>query len=209
MDIIQLVAEIGKSTVTSINSSTTISDYVQAAIISAFATSIVSIIGFFVTNKSIKKSFKNELEKQKSAVHIEKMSIIPYEVLALMDSMIEGNKKQSNSKRIDDKQLEKFKSMMNTIYSYGTEEAIKIISLMQKENYESNGESINLNMYRMMSFYVLLATQIKSDVTGIKVNPEFWFRMRITDYSQKKEEFKVANNKLVRELELCEKFEIE
>lgn len=52
---------------------------------------------------------------------------------------------------------------------------------MQKENYDTNGEITFLDKYRMMSLYVLLATQIKHDVTEISVSPELWFQMRLSD----------------------------
>mgnify|MGYP000803527338 CR=1 FL=1 len=50
--------------------------------------------------------------------------------------------------------------------------------------------------YRAISLYTLLATQIKYDVTGIAVSPEFWLQMKLNDYSVSKSEFKKANNLL-------------
>ena len=38
---------------------------------------IISIIGFVLTFVSLSKSFKNELNKQRMGVHIDKMSTIP------------------------------------------------------------------------------------------------------------------------------------
>ncbi len=60
----------------------------------------------------------------------------------------------------------------------------------------------------MMASYVLLATQIKYDVTEISVSPELWFQMRLTDYEVNKVEFKNANNKLIDELKLKKEFKI-
>ena len=59
-----------------------------------------------------------------------------------------------------------------------------------------------------MYLYVLLATQIKFDVTGTYVNPEQWFKMRLTDYDKNRDEIRKANNKLVDELELNIKMKI-
>ena len=56
--------------------------------------------------------------------------------------------------------------------------------------------------YRAISLYTLLATQIKYDVTGIAVSPEFWLQMKLNDYSVSKSEFKKANNLIVKELNL-------
>ncbi len=48
----------------------------------------------------MKKNFKNELKRQRNNIALEKMSTRPYEVLVLMDEMIEServkNKTQKN-----------------------------------------------------------------------------------------------------------------
>lgn len=179
-----------------------ISDDLLGVIITAGVTSIISIIGFVVTNITMRKNFKNELIKQRDSIALEKMATMPFEVLELMDRMMELNEK---TERIE---LENFKRMMNEIYSYGSEKAISLVSLMQKENYAANGDETKMNRYRVMASYVLLATQIKFDVTGTYVNPELWFRMRITDYEKNKTDLKKANNQLVKELELSDKLKI-
>lgn len=186
------------------------SDDLKGAIITALVTGIISIIGFIVTNASMKKDFKNELKKQRDSVALEKMSTMPYEILELMDEMFESVKvkNENQKKRIVDKNYERFKEIMNKIYSYGSEDAIKIVSLMQKENYEANGNTDNMNKYRNISVYVLLATQIKYDVTEILVNTELWMQMRLTDYAANKEKIKQEMNKLVDELELRKEFKI-
>lgn len=180
------------------------SDDLKGAIITALVTGIISIIGFIITNMSMRKNFKNELIKQRDSIALEKMSTMPYEVLDLMDRMIKA--KQSWNEKSE---LNNFKKMMNEIYSYGSEKAISLVALMQKENYAANGDISKMDKFRVMSSYVLLATQIKFDVTGTYVNPEFWFRMRITDYEKNRNEIKVANNKLVRELDLDKKLNID
>ena len=184
------------------NGSSGMSDDLKGAIITALVTGIISIIGFIVTNASMKKNFKNELKRQRDSVALEKMST--------MDEMIESGKikNELQKKKTMEQNFKHFKEIMNTIYSYGTEKSIKIVSLMQKENYAANGKTASLDKYRMMSSYVLLATQIKYDVTEISVSPELWFQMRLTDYEANREEFMNANNKLVDELKLKEEFKI-
>lgn len=76
---------------------------------------------------------------------------------------------------------------------------------MQKENYTLRN-TVSFNKYRAISMYILLATQIKSDVTGIRVSPELWLEMKITDYANNKDEFKKVNNDIVRELKLESSF---
>lgn len=186
-----------------------VSDEIKGAIITALITGIISILGFIITYVSMKKSFKNELKKQRDSVALEKMSTMPFEVLVLMDEMINSNKCTNNQQNNNfDAAMNHFREIMNTIYSYGSEKAIRIVSTMQKENYAASGNTDNLDKYRLMSLYVLLATQIKYDVTEIAVCPQFWYEMRITDFSSNKSEFKKANNQLVKELKLNDEFKI-
>lgn len=182
---------------------TNMSDDLKGAIITALVTGIISIIGFIVTNVSMRKSFKNELLKQRDSIALEKMSTKPFEVLDLMDRMIKAKDSWNEKEELDN-----FKKMMNEIYSYGSEEAISLVALMQKENYAANGDASKMDKFRVMSSYVLLATQIKFDVTGKYVNPEFWFRMRITDFEKNRKEIREANNQLVKELSLSDKLKI-
>ena len=169
------------------------SEELLGVIITSGVTSIISVIGFIVTYKSMKRNFKEELEKEKTSIHIEKMSSIPYEILKLMDNIMQTGGKGDL--------LNDFTSLMDTIYAYGSKEAIKIAATMQKENYTLRN-TVSFNKYRAISMYILLATQIKSDVTGIRVSPELWLEMKITDYANNKDEFKKVNNDIVRELKL-------
>ncbi len=159
------------------------SDDLKGAIITAVVTGFISIIGFIVTNLSMRKNFKNELIKQRDSIALEKISTMPFEVLDLRDRMI-----KANNGRIGKTELDSFKKMMNSIYSYGSERAISLVALMQEENYAANGDSSKLDKFRVMSLYVLLAAQIKFDVTGTYVNPEQWFKMRLTDYDKNRDE---------------------
>lgn len=122
----------------------------KGAIITAIVTGIISIIGFVVTYNSMKKNFKNELEKEKTSVHIEKMSTIPYFILELLGKI---TKSQGQGDILN---------VMNTVYAYGSEKAIFIAATMQKENYEKAGTD-QFEKYRVNSLYTLLATQIKCD----------------------------------------------
>lgn len=187
------------STANITNGTNVMSDELIGAIITTFVTGIISIIGFIITNVSLKKSFKNELKRQRDSIALDKMSTMPYEVLILMDELLENPKNPS---------FKHFKEVMNTIYSYGSEKAIKIVSLMQKENYAANRNVNQLDMFRVMASYVLLATQIKYDVTEISVSPELWFQMRISDYELNKSKFKDTTNQLVDELDLISEFKI-
>ena len=111
------------------------SDELKGAIITAIVTGIISIIGFVVTYNSMKKNFKNELEKEKTSVHIEKMSTMPYFILELLEKM---NKSQGQGDILND-----FISLMNTVYAYGSEKAI----LIMKKRKRSSLKNIEQSLY--------------------------------------------------------------
>lgn len=205
MCIIQMIRRIlDKMILLTETSSYVMSDDLKGAIITAIVTGIISIIGFIVTNLSMRKSFKNELIQQRDNLALEKMATMPFRVLDLMDRMIKSSRNGWNQ----NKELENFQNIMNEIYSYGSVEAISLMALMQKENYAAGGNPDKMNKFRAMSSYVLLATQIKFDVTGTYVNPELWFRMRLTDFEENREDIKKENNKLVDEFNLNCKMKI-
>ena len=72
------------------------------------------------------------------------------------------------------------KELFNTIYAYGSENAIRILATMQKHNYansleEKDGEAKNM----LLAYYILLAAQIGYDVTGEIINPLSWYEIRM------------------------------
>ena len=177
-------------------------------IISVIISSIISIVGFRVTYYSMKQSFQNELKRNRDTLALDNMSKIPYRVLSLFDEMIEINSLKNNKdkERKQEENLKNFKEIMNIIYSYGSKESIKIVSLMQKENYEAAVTQINQNEYRTMAIFVLLATQIKYDVTSVAVSPRYWFVMKLKDFDSQQNRLSEATNKLIGELGLDDNF---
>lgn len=185
------------------------SDDLKGAIITAVLTSIISIIGFVLTNKNMSKNLKNELKKEKTTLHIQKMSEMPYDILSLMDKMTKNSSSSSSSGEVLEEFLEEFGKIMNTVCAYGSKDAIKIASIMQSENYRmANEKKENKNKYRILCFYSLLVTQIKYDVTNIVNSPELWFKLKINDYYKMRDKMIEENNKIVDELDLNEEFKI-
>ncbi|MGT2547138.1 hypothetical protein ACQCTK_00150 [Streptococcus milleri] len=184
------------------------SNEIITTLISVGATSLISVIGFWITNTSLKKSFRNELQKNRDNVFLGYMSAIPLDILELLDEMMEIDNSALKNKRQKEQNLKSFKKIINTTYSYGSEEAIKLLALMQKENYAAAKDNVEQDIYRMIAIYCLAATQIKFDVTGIAVSPNFWFQMRLNDYSEHQEKYRIATNILIKELELNKKFKL-
>ncbi len=193
---------------------------------------LVTLIGFVVTYFSLRKSFKDEIRKQKSNIALEKMSTVPFETLDLYEIMMAPikiqnqinainkngqlsncdlkNIEQLNRKNVETQQLmlDKMTKLLNTIYAYGSENAIKIVSSMQKINYNLNENSTDEERWAIIAHMVLLASQVKKDVTNIIVNPQKWFEMKITDYETNRKVIDPIVNKVIEELGLSKKFKI-
>lgn len=207
------------------------SDDLIGVIITAIVTSIISIIGFIVTNASMRKSFKNELMQQRDSVALDKMATIPYETLDFYDitvklgrtdkelrnynndnltrqQIIEKKKLDEEKRQLEAQLLERMNYLYNTIYAYGSPTAIKIVSKMQSTNYILAGNASEEERLIILAYMILLATQVKKDVTTIVVNPQYWLQMRITDYHLKHEKMDTAINRAVDELKLDRKFKI-
>lgn len=165
-----------------------------AVILSACITAFVTILGFVVTYFLSKRDFREEINKQKVNIHLDKIAELPYEIQELMDSILD--------KKNDKTLLTKFKNLMTSIFAYGSKDAIVLVTNMQELNYlvASNPEKADKNM--VMAYYILLLCQVKYDLTGIEINPEFWYRMRLTDYTTMKQALCTANNEIVQRLEL-------
>ena len=173
------------------------SDALIGAIIPAVVSCIISIIGFIVTNNSMKKNFRNELLRQRDTITLEKMATMPFEILTFLDKSLKPQEAED--------QLNQFNKILNTIYSYGSADAIKIAALMQHENYTAL-DTHECNSYRTTAIYVLLATQIKYDITGIAISPDLWFQMRVREYTTSCDELRAATNQLIDELKLNQDF---
>lgn len=73
---------------------------------------------------------------------------------------------------------------------------------MQELNYELNGNLESAEKNKIIAYYILLICQIKYDLTGIEINPQYWYRMRLTDYKKTQTALDKANNDVVNGLSL-------
>lgn len=169
-----------------------------AVILAACIPAVVTIIGFVVTYFLNKRNFKEEVNKAKVDATLEKISDLPYKILTLMDTMLQKNKTKGDEQA----NLRSFQEIMSLTFAYGSKDAITIVSSMQETNYLLAKEPDKVDKNKMIAYYILLACQVKYDLTGIKINPEYWYRMRMTDYKVMKENLDNATNKIVDELQL-------
>lgn len=177
------------------------SDTIKAALISAMIPALISIIGFIATNRSVKRDFKNEILKQRNEIALNKMATMPMRILELLGTIIETGGQ-------NEELVKEFDGFMNEVYAYGSENAIALISKIQKDNMFFGDNVADRNLYELIAMYILLATQIKYDVTGIIVSPEKWYEMRMNDYEINREKMRLANNNVVKMFELNKRFYI-
>lgn len=164
-----------------------------AAIITASVSLAVAIIGFAFSVINLRFNYKNSLALKKDDLRITKMSEMPYEVLSILDLSM-------NPQAFD---INRYKKMMNTIYSYGSPDAIKICAEMNQAAFDNAGKpKDSRDNNKMIALYMLLATQIKADVTQIEVSPKELQQIRLTDYAKHKDALKQANNEYVKTLGL-------
>ena len=168
------------------------SNYV-VALLAASIPAGVTMIGFVVTYFLNKRNFAEEAKKQKRDVQLEKMSELPYQIQALLDKLC----KNPNDKKLSTE----YQELLSTIFAYGSQEAIQLATKLQEIHYLSHSGEEQGGPKNIIC-YVLLLCQIKYDLTGIGVNPEFWYRMKITDYKNVKINYDKCNNELVKELKL-------
>lgn len=155
--------------------------------------SSINIIGFLVTIYWNKKNLSNEINKKKLDVSLSSLSDMPYKCLKLFDT-VSKNKKDSEKN---------FAEIAYKILAYGSKDAIKILSECQQENYKMNISKASSNeKYKIMLFYIILACQIKADLTGIEISPDFFLKTKLSDYEKNKITFKKINNQIVNSLEL-------
>lgn len=172
-------------------------DPVIAAIITSVLTSIITIIGFIVTDKINKRTSKEDLNNKKQTLNIEKLQKIIIDLCWLL----ENASKTSIS-------TEKYKSLMYNILSYGSTDAIKIITNLQTTLYknEKNQVTENDSIIFILTSYSLLVTQIKYDLTGEIIPPLSYAKLKFKAFDDISNNLYIKNNELVDKLCLNESF---
>lgn len=160
--------------------------------------SIITFVGFFATYFITKYSCKREIEKLRKEKMLEKIEPIPFKLLELMYKI----QKNTNNKHILNTYTDNFAEILHTILAYCSIDAIKIASYIQEMSYKNSFKN-----WELLCSYSILVSQLKFDLTGEHVSPEFYFKMKINDYSEKMAaQVKHDNNKIIKQLNLSEKF---
>lgn len=156
----------------------------------------VTVVGLGVTWYLTTKTIKKEVEHKKVNIALDKLVDVPSELLHLFESMGKKTKEKDTKDYTED-----FMKLVVKIFTYGKEDAIKIAASMQEYNY-LNSEQESFSPYIVMAYYILLICQIKYDLTGIEINPEYWYKIKLKDYEKVRLDLKDATNKIVKDLNL-------
>lgn len=157
---------------------------------------VVAILGVILTLIQIKKNFRDEIKRRKKEIQVDEMSGMAIDIMGFIDD--------ARNPEIDKNVLaERVSYIRSGIFAYGSKNAIRIYSEICQEHFKEE-----INKYVICVLYPLLISQIRYDVTGEAISPDYWYRFTITDYADNKEEFRKVNNEYVQKLKLNKKFEI-
>lgn len=162
-------------------------------------TSILTLLGIIVTFYVTKYSCKKEIEKLRTEKMTEKIENIPYEILTIMYKIQKLMDKPQEQKKLTDD----FVDIVHRILSYGSLDAVKISSFIQQESYKNE-----LGSFKLLAAYSLLVTQLKYDLIHEVVPPDFYFKLKITDYENVKCNIAQDINSIVKELKLKKEFSV-
>lgn len=162
--------------------------------------SIVTLIGLYVNYRTLKRNFSNEIEKFQITKNLDNLNKTTFDILELLNEVqsLKGKKAPQNT-------LEKYSSVLSQIYAYGSDNAIRLMTLIQSSSYKRLKEGSG-NSFEALALYPLLISQIRFDLTSDVISPKYWFIMKLTDYENYKDEIMNINNKAVRDLSLNEAF---
>lgn len=160
------------------------------------ASPVVTIVGLIFAYLQIKKQIIAETIKQKQQVALEKMAELPYKLQSFYKEVSDIEKPQAERTKM-------VTALMETIFAYGSADAIKIAATLQQLSYQKQVEK---NPMEYMAVYILLAAQIKYDVMGVLVKPSAWFKLKLTDYYTVENQLAEINKDFVIRLNLNKDF---
>lgn len=174
------------------------SDY--STLLTIIIPSIISVIGFVVSIKSLSSSFRNELSKMK------KESILEKNI-----KLLEGTLRIFPSKFSAALSSEDIAEYDKLITAYGSSSCCKLYADFKQRTFLKEKEEKGENMLSTFAVLSLLVTQIKYDTTEEIVSPFDFLKMRITDIAEKEEffeKYKKRVNDYIQEYDLNPKFKI-
>ena len=130
----------------------------------AIITIITTTVGFIVTFLLTKKSFKDEVKKNKIAIGADAMKTIPFELCQMMNRMAG----QKTGKPFS---VEEYSELLSRILSYGSKDAVSLAVHMQQLAFSNKDGQDEKKKWEALVTYALLITQIKYDLTSEVISP--------------------------------------
>lgn len=194
-------------------------------IISLLST-LITVLGFFITYKCLKKEYSLAIKKEKTLYATNEMKEaleVSHELLWTYMRMfaykIELEKDFSVQERLL-KEVKRFAELRERlgkmIINFGTMESVKLWAYFE-HNFlsmtDSNGSIFSkheYNNYYIMSVLILIVVQIKYDIYGLKLSPKYLFLSLFTQEMVETNGFfdKVIeyNNEIVKKMNLDKSF---
>lgn len=161
----------------------------------------ITILGFFVTYKLTTKTFGNEIRKSKIDQNIEAIHSLPLELCNMM-SKIQKSRLQKNSVT-----AEEYEDLITKIFAYGSKDSVALAIEIQQTFYKVAKTNDDCGQYLLVLFSLLI-TQLKYEISDEIISPESWFKLKINDYDNVRENFVNKINHTVKKLGLSKKFTI-
>jgi hypothetical protein len=175
----------------------------------------VTIIGFVVSIGINRKEHMQRIKEFKVEKQLSDLYGVQNDVFEFI-GMLEIELANPNYSNGDwDRRWNKLKKKIRlVVLSAGSEDAVKILCYITDKVYSGIDDGIAVTIYSLIAAYVLLAMQIKYDVTGVKISPNAWYigrytTQKVNDDTNFYNNAKEANNKIVEDLKLASFLKIE
>lgn len=152
--------------------------------------------------KELERAQTENVDDRPPGLNLERIADLPEKVGTLIDTML-GRKNERTF-------LAQFTEIQAQVLSYGSESAISLIADMHDANFRNAAHPENADGNEMIALYILLLCQVTYDATGVKMNPQDWYKIHFGfDYFQNPKPLHDATNKVVHRLNLPSFLKIE
>lgn len=190
------------------------SDDLKGVIFSTIVTGFITVLGFVITYLSMKRNFKNELQKQNKAIVANKLSKLYSDIFKFLKEFSGGiqiiDDKEEYDKFMDHclKVFKKFNNgLLYDLLFYATEDIINVLYIIQRTFDETECDDIT-RLITLISGMLIILTMLRYELTGTIVNPEKFYYLFIDEGKNCVEIYKKCSNAIVQELKLNKKYRI-
>lgn len=187
------------------NTSTDLLGSILLSILPSTITAIVTILGLVANYIATTKNFEKQIKNKKTDIYLKELAPLPYELIMFQDEL-------KVNKNTDDS-VKKLRKLHAKVFAYGSEDAIKILSAMQQHSYQvkKDDKSNEIEKVKPLAYLIILCCQLKYEATGLKINPTYWYKIKLNDYHENEisNNFLIATNDIVKELKLSDFLRVE